>query len=273
MTSDPAATTRRRQALEQYFAREVLSAEGFVCRNGAACRAAAEARRAGAYHEGQLSYLGPRYDLSEDGVPLRVLVAPMEVGRPPAWVTMSERASQLEASQRSGFKGRNQHMKGTTIALRLAFGREASEPVEHLAVDGRPAPLFDCFAMANLLLCSAVDAAGGRSLGTRIGAMRANCLPHLLETIRILEPTLLISQGVEVGRELGRVLQVRRRLTTEVAEAAHEGRRFAWVDLRNPSRNWFSPTQRYAIETALPALRAGRRLSLEIARGSGAAGE
>lgn len=63
LSSDLAATSRRRALLEGYFAREVLGDEGFVCRNGAACRAAAEARGAGAYHEGQLSYLGPRYDL------------------------------------------------------------------------------------------------------------------------------------------------------------------------------------------------------------------
>lgn len=191
----------------------------------------------------------------------------MDVGRPPARVNMSERATQLDASQQVGFRGRNQHMKGTTIALRLAFGREAEEPVEDLVVDGRRTPLFDCFAMANLLLCSAVDPVGGsRSLGTKIGTMRANCLPHLMETIRILQPTLLISQGVGVGRELGRALSVQQRLSAQVADVALNGRRFAWVDLRHPSRNWFSPTQPYAVETALPSLRAGRELALEIAR-------
>jgi hypothetical protein len=190
----------------------------------------------------------------------------MDVGRPPSHVSMDQRSRQLAASQRDGYAGRNQHMKGTTLALRVAFGHPVDADIEALEVGGRSTPLFDCFAMANLLLCSAVDASGGsRSLGTRIAAMRSNCREHLLETIRLIEPTLLITQGVVVGRELERALTVERRVTGTVAQVGFGGRSLAWVDLRHPSRNWFTPSQAYAAETALPALADGRALALDIA--------
>jgi hypothetical protein len=266
LVSDRAATARRRGALEDYFAREVLAEGEFVCRHATSCRAAAESRGAGAYHEGQLSYLGPDYDLAEDGVPLRVLVAPMDTGHPPPRVSMAERSEQVARSQRSGYRGRNQHMKGTTLALRLAFGRAITDEREHLDIAGRRVPLFDAFAMANLLLCSAVDPeVAKKSIGMSIRTMRDNCLPHLMETMRILEPTLVIVQGVGVGRALGSALVVRRSLTEQVAEAELDGRRFAQVSLRHPSRNWFSPSQAYTVEVASPALTLGRELALSLA--------
>ncbi|MEQ8833445.1 MAG: hypothetical protein RIB67_03240 [Miltoncostaeaceae bacterium] len=185
-------------------------------------------------------------------------------------MSMVDRSSQIAASQRAGYRGRNQHMKGTTLALRAAFGLAVDSASETVAVGGRQTPLFDCFAMANLLLCSAVDASGGsKSLGTKIAAMRSNCSPHLLETIRVLEPTLVISQGVDVGKELSRALTIERQVSDRVSEARLGGLRFAFVDLRHPSRNWFTPNQAYAVDVALPALAAGRALALEIASRTG----
>jgi hypothetical protein len=48
--------------------------------------------------------------------------------------------------------------------------------------------------MANLLLCSAVANADGQA-SRNTAIMRKNCARHLIETIDILQPTLVISQG------------------------------------------------------------------------------
>jgi hypothetical protein len=66
-------------------------------------------------------------------------------------------------------------------------------------------------------------------------------------------------------QELGKALVVRRRIDDRVAEVGLGGQPFAWVDLRHPSRNWFTPTHAYAVEVALPALRTGRGLALDLA--------
>ena len=102
-------------------------------------------------------------------------------------------------------KFRNAHMKGVTLALRLALGlpykdRNGKPLVDHDSewvtfTDGKGAHLFECFAMTNLLLCSAVLKDGSqKSLATHRSCART--VPHhLVETIGILKPTLVISQG------------------------------------------------------------------------------
>ena len=93
--------------------------------------------------------------------------------------------------------------------MRLVFGQPYADrhglpfidPREEQVnfTDGTSDHLFECFAMANLLLCSAVAKAGGQaSRGTAV--MRNNCARHLVATIDILQPTLVISQGLDTGR-------------------------------------------------------------------------
>jgi hypothetical protein len=57
------------------------------------------------------------------------------------------------------FRKRNPHMRGVTLELRLAFGHSLDEDEEGewiTAVDGQRFHVLDAYAMANLLLCSAV---------------------------------------------------------------------------------------------------------------------
>jgi len=67
-------------------------------------------------------------------------------------------------------------MKGVTLALQLAFEVPAGDPdAEHLHfTDGTSAHLFESYAMANMLLCSAVTRAGGQA-GRSTAVMHKNC--------------------------------------------------------------------------------------------------
>jgi len=123
--------------------------------------------------------------------------------------------------------------------------------------------------MANLLLCSAVaGGTGTQSLGTRLTVMKNNCRPHLLATIRLLEPTLVISQGSAVRPEIARSVAIERRHSNEVCAARLDGRPFAWVALHHPAFHWDWLARPY-LNTVADAMHRGRALALELADAAG----
>jgi hypothetical protein len=110
-------------------------------------------------------------------------------------------------------KARNPHMRGCTSLLRLIFGRSLGVDYdgEFLDLSGERVHLFECFALVNCLLCSAVPASDGPdtdSLGGKPGrstpTMQANCATHFREALDILEPTLVVAQGYGVRKWIAR---------------------------------------------------------------------
>ena len=196
---DPERTRERRATLEQYLSAEVLRGDAFVCRHQQACKASHD----GEFYEGQLHHLGPGYDVSVDGTPLRVAVIGQEYGQSFRHVSLEARHRMILETGLSrrfkaepGYRARNPHMKGTTSALRLIFGREtgADHTAEYLTVeDGQRMHLYECFALVNYLLCSAVKAPSRRGCSTE--TMKRNCGEHFRHTLEILEPSVVIVQG------------------------------------------------------------------------------
>jgi hypothetical protein len=259
---DRAASDRRRARLESYLAASVCNPrEGFICKSASGCRSSAQ-RRGASFYEAQGHMVGPCYDLHVDGNPYRVLVLPMETGEPKQHRTVEQRTKDVLDAARVGFRQRNPHMKGVTFALRLAFGLPVDEDIEHLPFeDGSSAHLFEAYAMANLLLCSAVDEGTAKSRST--GIMRKSCSQHIRATIDILQPTLVISQGTGLDTTLLATLGVTQTVTRNVAACDLNGNRFVWVSLRHPSRgNWHSLKCTYLHEVAVPAITEGRNLAL-----------
>lgn len=239
---------------------QVLGDEGFVCRHQDACKASALQQPGVEYHEGQLSYVGPHYDLRCGGRELRLLVVAMENGGPPGHVTLDERSRQVRTRIRDSFSSRNPHMRGVTLALQLAFGRPlGTSDGEWLPSTIGPIHILDGYAMANLLLCSAVDAGTTTSKATH--TMRANCVEHLVKTIEILEPTLIISQGKTVEPTLRAAFE-----SDEVDDRLWRARcadsEFVWVPLHHPTRNWESPNRDYFKEVVAPAITRARSAAL-----------
>jgi uracil-DNA glycosylase len=83
---------------------------------------------------------------------------------------------------------------------------------EFLEIDGARVHIFDCFALVNFLVCSAVPAMSGNApLSQRIGGrqgrstptMRQNCSRHFQKVLEILEPTLVVAQGHGVRQWIG----------------------------------------------------------------------
>ena len=259
---DRTTSGQRKARLESYLSTSVWNPnEGFVCTSATGCRSSAE--KAGAsFYEAQGHMIGSCYDTHVDGTPHRVVVVPMETGEPKQHRTVEQRTQDILDSGECTFGQRNQHMRGVTFALRLAFGLPVDADTEQLQfTDGSSAHLFDAYAMTNLLLCSAVDHGTAKSRAT--GVMRKSCSRHLRATLEILEPTLVISQGAGLDKTLTGTLGVTHNVTPNVAICDLDGSRFVWVSLRHPSRgNWSSLKCDYLHEVVVPAIRRGRELAL-----------
>jgi hypothetical protein len=96
-----------------------------------------------------------------------------------------------------------------------------------------------------------------------------NCLRHLVRTIEILQPTLIIGQGASVRDTLRDRLDTERRVDEFVSIASLAGVRFVWVPLKHPTRNWFSLQSPYLHEVVVPSLSLARQVALETFGGDG----
>ena len=205
---DVAGSGRRRQRLQRYIKQTLLDGD-FLCPHFESCRGSIGPGHQ--FREGTMSHVGLRYQLVRNGKPLRVMVVGQESGLPkdPAapWglkVTMEARHDQVVLD--SGLErryyttppheGRNPHMRGTTSALRMVFGKGLGSDYDAefvYPVNGRPFHLFEGFALVNRLLCSAGPV--GTSNGKPTTTMFTRCADHFSETVSILEPTLVIPAG------------------------------------------------------------------------------
>jgi uracil-DNA glycosylase len=170
-----------------------------------------------------MSHVGRRFDLLVDGRPQRVVVVGQESGWPKgAGLEQLRRRVTLESRYHHvhdvsgmarrfraepGFQARSPHMRGTTSALRVIFGlglgADHSGEFLHPA-NGAPFHVFDGFALVNRLLCSA--SATDSNTGRPTSRMWQNCAVHFAATLEILEPTIVVVQGVRVGKWVQRTL-------------------------------------------------------------------
>ena len=191
-------TEERLLTLEQYTTTAILDDE-FVCSQYSECRSS----HTGIFYEGQLHHVGKRYDLLLDSLPFRVVVVGQEYGHKPSRVSYQTRYNMIMSrglnyrfKATDGYKARNPHMRGTTNVLRLLFGLPLStdHDSEFLMINGEQVHLFDCFALVNYLICSAISTSGKKQ-GKATATMKRNCHGHFREVLRILEPSVIVVQG------------------------------------------------------------------------------
>ncbi len=264
--SDPDKTQKRIRRLEKYIQGHLLSEDGsFICEHFTQCR---ESRSGWPFHEGQMSHIGKHYDLEIDGYPTRIVLVGQEYGQTQECVSLSKRSERISLSAEKGFQGRNLHMKGTSSILRLLLGREPGNDEESEGLlDGH---IFDGFALVNYLLCTALkkrrnkgqDSRGaGQGNSSRI--MQQNCGLHFRTTLEILEPTVIVAQGIDVRKWMSNALPIP---PTPEAETRNEvvsiaGRSVNLFTFSHPSAGgvfkfWGnSPQSSYLMGTVAPAIR------------------
>ena len=252
--------------MRAYFDAFVLNGHGFICCHGAAC---ASSCRAGIiFYPVQLHHVGSHYDLLRDGRPFRVVMVGQEAGHGGV-VDLAQRRALIRARIDDTFSERNAHMAGTTSLLRLLFGRDpgTDHDGEFLDLQGERVHLFAAFALVNFLLCSAVDGTadrtgrreGGKGQSTAI--MQRNCAAHFRAAIDVLEPTVIVAQGFNVRRWIGRAYGWSPWTRKPVEQVVVGGRRTLLLSFAHPSASgrygWWgrSPRSTYLIETVAPAIR------------------
>ena len=275
---DIPATRRRIARLRRYVRRTLLDGDEFLCSHLDACQGSIKSGHP--FREGTMSHVGRRYDLVLGGKPLRILVVGQESGLPKDPRSPWGRRVSLEARHHQlhdvtglqkrfyaepGHQGRNPHMRGTTSALRVLFGKGLGHDYEgefvH-PVNGGPFHVFDGFALANRLLCSAGPV--GTSKGSPTSTMLDNCATHFALTASILEPTVVILQGALVARSVAEVLQLGHSHGEYLHEVHLGEQRMLVCSFSHPSAHgalrWGDqPQSRYMAEVVAPTLRAALR--------------
>jgi hypothetical protein len=248
--TDPVTTRNRIRRLRRYVADNLLDQGDFVCSAYGAC--SSSCKPDDAFREGTMSHVGRRFDLRMDGKSLRIVVVAQESGWPkyPKLAHLTSRVSLEDRYQQihdgtglgrryytePGHAGRNPHMRGTTSALRVIFGKELGTDHRDEFVrpaHGKPFHLFDGFALVNRLLCSAGPPQSSQGRPTR--QMLMNCGTHFAATMSILEPTLVIVQGKAVARGVRDLLTPEREHTEYLYEARINGGRAFLCSFSHPS--------------------------------------
>lgn len=218
--------------------------------------------RANGFAAGQLSYVGDHYSVTQNKVPVRILVVSMQVGDDEAPVTLERRREQIRTRIPELFGRRNQHMMGVTTALRVLFGGAPGDDREgeFLSTLNGPVHVLDAYAMANSVLCS--NRPGGGREGSPTTTMLRNCSGYLMETVRALQPTIVHSQGRGQGGSTHQAVESVaphvKWFDEHVAEADIGGVPVVWCSLRHPARNWAQLGRKYLWDTAVPALQLAR---------------
>lgn len=188
-TFDEQRTQQRYHELRQYYQERGLNADSFACNYWRECSHSAESRSQELVRQyrGGTAGLCPFYDVRYQGREIRVLV----IGKEESY----DREKPFRTS--SNFDVRSQnclttiysqsrtfHIRGTLLTLQRIFGVESEY-------------VYASYALSNVLRCAfqkrniAENTTGLQDTPT----MRQNCMGYLADEIRILEPTLIITQG------------------------------------------------------------------------------
>jgi hypothetical protein len=197
----------------------------------------------------------------------------METGRPDNGVTLPMRRQQVLNSAATAPRSRNAHMIGVTHALRTLHGRPIGDDPDGELVDfgdqHNDVHMFDGYAMANVRLCSSVKAGTKNSRPTSV--MTKNCIRHLRETVRILQPTVCVVQGKAIPKALVPIVTSRRKVAPHLVEVTIGGVQTLMAEFSHPTAyadlNWGRWTNMpYLQYTAIPTLKEARaRLGLPAA--------
>jgi hypothetical protein len=212
-------------------------------------------------------HVGKHYDLQKGSEPIRIVVLGLDYGDGSVGVNIDERTQSIAGQAwKDSFKDRNPHLKGTTSILRLLLGREPGEDTdgERLFLD-TDTHIFDAFALVDAVMCSALPypRQGPHSASSQItDVMRENCSIHLRHTLRILDPTVIVTQGAKAREALGRAYKGESAFPwwqMGVQSVQLNDRFVNIVSFNHPSARgesgWSSTKSRYLHETIIPEVR------------------
>lgn len=185
-TFDLKKTEGRILQLYQYYQLEHLQACEFACKYKNNCERSQRNDVKRQFGGGTAAVM-PLYDAYYQEMPVRVLV----IGKETGYMKNSEYGTSPDFQTNNQnvlncihWQKKNNHIKGTLYLLQNIFGVHTEY-------------IYASYALSNLLRCSFQKAENFESLsGTRdTKTMRECCVQHLIEEIRVLQPTLIVTQG------------------------------------------------------------------------------
>jgi hypothetical protein len=274
--SNLSETKDKKEKLERYYSSNVLDGlpdYNIICQHFSHCSTSGRNNDI-SFYPAQLSHVGKYYSLQSNGTELRLLIAGMDYGKNDhpfgtiqsiGRVTMNEREAMLRGVAKKAFRKRNPHMKGTTIALQDVFN--IGKDSEYISDNTTSINIFDAFALVNTVLCSRCE--NGKRESKTTGVMHNHCIYHFVNTVKILQPTLIIFQGSNllprftkglktIGIQfslnpINTKLKVYRITSPEIGSIVLCG-------LRHPARNWSSRQSRYYKDIVGPTLLEARSI-------------
>ena len=182
---DEKATKTRYDKLKRYYEIHRLNADKFKCKDVASCEKSQPNGIQNQY-KGGTAGLSPFYDVKYKGKSVRVLIVGKESGYKPneTYRTTPNFDARNKAVLEVIYGGRNNHIEGTLDALKEIFQINTNY-------------IYASYALSNVLRCSfqVENKFTHRTAVHDTAQMRSNCFEYLVEEIKILEPTVLITQG------------------------------------------------------------------------------
>lgn len=183
---DEEKTRQRYKALRKYYREQELNADSFACKYWPACSGSHTSEVVHLF-SGFTAGLSPFYDVSYQGTPIRVLIVGKETKHDPSqrfgtWPHFGECPWGHDLYFYGGT--RTSHIKGTLLTLQRIYGVTSDY-------------VYASYALSNALRCGFQDTGNvkDKSSLTTTKIMWQNCPGYLVDEIKILEPTLIITQG------------------------------------------------------------------------------
>lgn len=182
---DKKTTEARYNKLKRYYEIHRLNADKFKCKYFASCEKS-QTNRVQNQYKGGTAGLSPFYDVKYKGKSVRVLVVGKESGYKPSekYGTTPNFNARSMAILKLIYGGRNNHIQGTLDTLKRIFKVDTNY-------------IYASYALSNAFRCAfqGEDKITHRTAVRDTVQMSNNCFEYLVEEIKILEPTVLITQG------------------------------------------------------------------------------
>lgn len=218
------------------------------------------------YRKAVLPHVGKRYDLSINGIPMRILIVGLETLDEELY-SISKRTCQIingAANEPFYKKGdniqRNPHMRGVSLVLKILLNTGDTE-CRYKETDEfyRDEHIFNYFAMTNMFLC-------GRFLNKKrapIKSMEKNCVEHLEKIINILKPSIIVFLGLNTKFAIDNLWNYETKDRKEIIiPSKSKTCNFlpkVVIRLKHPSRCWSTHNYQYYKESVLPIFSSSRK--------------
>ena len=180
-------TQERIKKLQVYYDKNGLNADNFFCESFSDCSKSINLKKFMKQFAGATAAVMPFYDLEFEGKEVRILIigkehgymSNLKFGILPNFIAFNETVLNC-----INWKNMNNHMKGTRDILKYIFNIESEN-------------VLSAYTLSDVYRCSfqKIDKFSKISNVNSTKCMKDNCIKHLIAEIKILEPTLIITQG------------------------------------------------------------------------------